>query len=148
MSKDEFLKLLNEDLQTEYQSIVQYIQHVNSIKGAQYQNIIDEMRSHLKQELEHALVLAEQIDFLGDVPSTSVPAVRGMTDPDQAMRDDLALEERQLERYRARVEQAGDLGLPDVAEALTPLLTQTQDHVHDLRTALGNQSQSRRATGR
>jgi hypothetical protein len=28
-------------------------------------------RAHLTQELEHALVLAEQIDFLGEVPSNS-----------------------------------------------------------------------------
>jgi hypothetical protein len=30
-----------------------------------------------------------------------------------------------------------EFGLPDVAEALRPLLTQTQDHVIDLRDALG-----------
>jgi bacterioferritin len=35
------------------------------------------------------------------------------------------------------VAEAGDLGLPDVAEPLRPLLTQTQDHVIDLRDALG-----------
>jgi bacterioferritin len=29
------------------------------------------------------------------------------------------------------------MNLPDVAEALRPLLSQTQDHVMDLRTALG-----------
>ncbi len=38
---------------------------------------------------------------------------------------------------RQRVADAGELGLPDVAEALKPLLTQTQDHVADLRDALG-----------
>jgi bacterioferritin len=30
------------------------------------------------------------------------------------------------------------MGLVDVAEALRPLLTQTQEHVRDLNTALGN----------
>jgi bacterioferritin len=39
--------------------------------------------------------------------------------------------------YRERFEQAEELGLPDVAEALRPLLEQTQDHVRDLRGALG-----------
>jgi hypothetical protein len=38
------------------------------------------------------------------------------------------LEQRQLDRYRQRVTEANDLGLPDVAEALRPLLQQTQDH--------------------
>ena len=136
MSKNEFLKLLNDDLESEYRSIVQYVQHVNSIKGAKYQNIIEEMRTHLNQELHHALVLAEQIDFLGGTPSTNVPEFPAVEGPREALMQDLNLEERQLERYRKRVEQANDLGLPDMAEALAPLLKQTQDHVHDLRTAL------------
>jgi len=38
---------------------------------------------------------------------------------------------------RERFEQAQDIGLPDVAEALRPVLEQTQDHVRDLRSALG-----------
>jgi bacterioferritin len=50
---------------------------------------------------------------------------------------DLDLETRQLERYRERVQQATDGELPDVAEALRPLLTQTQEHVRDLQGALG-----------
>jgi bacterioferritin len=57
--------------------------------------------------------------------------------PEAALRADLSLETDQLERYRKRVQQAQDLGLPDVAEALRPLLTQTQEHVRDLQTALG-----------
>jgi hypothetical protein len=36
-----------------------------------------------------------------------------------------------------RVAEAGTLGLPEVAEALRPLLGQTQDHVIELRDALG-----------
>jgi bacterioferritin len=139
MSKQEFLKLLNEDLESEYRSIIQYIQHVNSIKGNEYMNVVKELRAHLTQELEHALVLAEQIDFLGEVPSTSVGDIPAEVDPVEALTQDLRLEERQLERYRTRVEQANELGLPDIAEALSPLLTQTQDHVHDLRSALNGQ---------
>jgi bacterioferritin len=46
------------------------------------------------------------------------------------------LEQRQLDRYRQRVMESNDLGLPDVAEALRPLLQQTQDHVRELQDAL------------
>lgn len=55
----------------------------------------------------------------------------------RALELDLELETSQLERYRERVEQTIEMGLPDVAEALRPLLQQTQDHVRDLQTALG-----------
>jgi bacterioferritin len=76
MDKDKFIQLLNEDLGTEYQSIVQYVQHVATITGPEYQGIVEELRSHLGQELEHAITLAEQIDFLGGTPSVEVPEVQ------------------------------------------------------------------------
>jgi bacterioferritin len=135
--KRQFLELLNEDLGTEYQSIVQYVQHSATIKGAEYRSIVEELGNHLSQELQHALTLAQQIDFLGGAPTVAVPGVPDVADGAAALRADLDLEEHQLERYRQRVAQAGELGLPDVAEALKPLLTQTQDHVAELRDALG-----------
>lgn len=137
MDKLEFVDLLNEDLSTEYQSIVQYTQHIATIKGAQYQALIEELRKHVSQELTHAMTLADQVDFLGGVPTVAVPQLTSEPDEDAALRQDLDLETAQLQRYRDRVAQAEELGLPDVAEALKPLLTQTQDHVMDLRTALG-----------
>jgi bacterioferritin len=138
MELKEFIDCLNEDLQTEYQSIVQYVQHGATIKGAEYRSIVEELGAHLGQELEHAKTLAKQIDFLGGVPSVVVPTVPDSPDGATALKTDLALEERQLKRYRERVTQANDLGLPDVAEALRPLLEQTQDHVSDLRDSLGS----------
>lgn len=137
MDRDKFVELLNGDLQTEYQSIVQYVQHVAVISGAAYLSTIEELRAHVGQELEHALTLAEQVDFLGGTPSVTVPEVPSESDPAKALELDLELETRQLDRYRERVEQAAELGLGDVTEALRPLLQQTQDHVIELRTVLG-----------
>ncbi|MGH8935784.1 MAG: ferritin-like domain-containing protein [Acidimicrobiia bacterium] len=137
MDRDKLIELMNEDLGTEFQSIVQYVQHIATIKGVGYQTFIQELRSHLSQELAHATTLAEQIDFLGGVPSTEVPEVLSETGAEAALELDLELEERQLERYRERITQATDLGLPDVAEALRPLLEQTQDHVRELQGVLG-----------
>ena len=138
MDREKFVELLNEDLRTEYQSIVQYVQHTATIKGPEYISTIEELRAHLGQELEHALVLAEQVDFLGGVPTVEVPPITTASDSTRALELDLELETRQLERYRERVEQAIEMGLPDVAEALRALLQQTQDHVRDLQTALGS----------
>jgi bacterioferritin len=138
MNQQELVDLLNEDLQTEYRSIVQYTQHIATMKGLEVQSIVPELRTHVGQELQHALVLAEQIDFLGGVPSVVVPEVPSETDTMRALQLDLELEELQLGRYRERVDQAVELSLRDVAEALRPLLHQTQEHVRDLRSALGH----------
>ena len=134
--KERFIEKLNEDLASEYRSIVQYVQHISSVKGPKYQQIVAEMRGHVAQELEHAIVLAGQIDFLGGTPVGSVPVVERKESPEAALEQDLELEETQLERYRQRIAEARHLSLPDVAEALSPLLTQTQNHVQDLRGAL------------
>jgi bacterioferritin len=136
LDKENFIDALNEDLRTEFQSIVQYISHVATVTGAEFLGVIDELKVHLTQELEHAQILAEQIAFLGGEPSTSVPKVERATGRD-ALAADLHLEDSQLERYRKRFSEAMDLGLADVAEALRPLLEQTQEHVRDLQTALG-----------
>lgn len=137
MDKFGFVELLNEDLQTEFQSIVQYVQHTAAITGAQYLSTVDELKVHLGQELSHAQVLAEQISFLGGTPTTVVPGVPEWKDSTSALEADLQLEQTQLERYRERFSQAEELGLADVAEALRPLLEQTQEHVRDLTAALG-----------
>ncbi|MEO3814309.1 ferritin-like domain-containing protein [Sphaerisporangium sp. B11E5] len=137
MDHEAFIALLNEDLESEYRSIVQYTQHSATIKGPEYQSLVDELKAHLTQELTHATTLAEQITFLGGVPSVKVPDIQSAPEAPAALEQDLALEEAQLQRYRDRVAQANDLGLPDVAEALRPLLQQTQDHVMDLQNALG-----------
>jgi bacterioferritin len=137
MDTESFVNLLNDDLRTEFQSIVQYVSHIATITGAEYLSTIDELRTHLSQELSHAQVLAEQIAFLGGIPATIVPSVEQLTDSRAALTADLQLETSQLERYRQRSEQASELGLIDVAEALRPLLTQTQEHVRDLKAALG-----------
>ena len=76
MDKESFIDALNEDLQTEYQSIVQYISHVATVTGAEFLGVIDELKVHLTQELSHAQILAEQIAFLGGTPSTTVPEVQ------------------------------------------------------------------------
>jgi bacterioferritin len=137
MDKDGLIDALNEDLKTEFRSIVQYVQHIAIIKGAEFMSTVDELRLHVAQELNHALVLAEQIEFLGGVPTTEIPSPKSETDSRRALEADLELETAQLTRYRDRTAQALDLTLADVAEALRPLLEQTQEHVRDLRAALG-----------
>jgi bacterioferritin len=136
MEMESFIEALNGDLRTEYQSIVQYISHIATVTGAEFLSTIDELKVHVTQELQHAQLLAEQISFLGGTPATTVPHVDAATGRD-ALAADLRLEESQLERYRKRFAEAMELGLADVAEALRPLLEQTQEHVRDLQTVLG-----------
>src|SRR5215210_4754655 len=111
MDHESFVELLNEDLQTEFRSIVQYVQHVATLKGAEYLSVIEELKAHISQEVAHALALAEQVDFLGGTPTTTVPDVPSVPDGKAALSLDLSLEREQLQRYRDRFAQANELGL-------------------------------------
>ena len=56
---------LNEDLAREYQAIIAYVVYSQLLKGAEYMNIAAELEKHARQELDHALLIARQIDDLG-----------------------------------------------------------------------------------
>ena len=137
LTREQLVDALNDDLRSELQSIAQYIQHVALITGPEYTSTVDELKVHITQEVSHAEVLAEQVAFLGGTPATVAREVPAFVDSRQALQADLSLEVDQLDNYRDRVRQATDLGLVDVAEALRPLLTETQEHVRDLQSALG-----------
>src|ERR1019366_6774002 len=102
LDEEKFVALLNEDLGTEYQSIVQYTNHIATIRGAEFLGIVAELKTHLSQELSHAQILAEQVSFLGGEPATTVPTVQRASDNRTALKADLRLETDQLERYRER----------------------------------------------
>ena len=51
MEKTEFVKLLNEDLESEFRSIVQYVQHIATVSGPEYQSTIDELFDRAEEEV-------------------------------------------------------------------------------------------------
>ena len=128
---------LNEDLAREYQAIIAYTVYSNVLKGAQWMNIASELKLHAAQELQHALIVADQIDYLGGMP-TAVPKPVKLSDkPEDMIRFDLDNETETIRNYRQRVRQAETLGHFALAEQLRKIISQEQEHQHDLATALG-----------
>ena len=128
---------LNEDLAREYQAIIAYTVYSNVLKGAQWMNIAAELRLHAAQELQHAFIIADQIDYLGGMP-TAVPKPVKLSDkPQDMIRFDLDNETETIRNYRQRVRQAEALGHYALAEQLRTIISQEQEHQHDLATALG-----------
>ena len=72
ITKKELIELLNKDLELEYSAAIQYINHAAVMTGAQYGDIIKELKIHANEEIAHALVLADQISYLGGLPSVDV----------------------------------------------------------------------------
>ena len=137
VSREQLITLLNEDLAREYQAIIAYVVYSQVIKGAQYMSIAGELEKHAKQELEHALTIAKQIDYLGGEPTVSPKPVKTSKKTEDMLRFDLDNEYETIRNYRERVRQCEALGEYAIAEQIREILVNEQEHQIDLATALG-----------
>jgi bacterioferritin len=137
ISRDRLADLLNEDLSREYQAIIAYVVYSQVLSGAKYMDIAAQLEIHAKQELDHALILSRQIDYLGKMPVVTPKPVRTSKDAKEMLRFDLENENETIRNYRDRVRQCEALGEYAMAEQIRQILVQEQDHQIDLATALG-----------
>jgi len=137
ISRDRLAELLNEDLSREYQAIISYVVYSQVLKGAEYMSIADQLETHAKQELNHALIISRQIDYLGKMPSVTPKPVRTSEKAKEMLRFDLENENETIKNYRERVRQCEALGEYAMAEQIRQILVDEQDHQIDLATALG-----------
>ena len=137
ISRDRLAELLNEDLSREYQAIIAYVVYSQVLSGAEYMDIADQLEIHAKQELDHALILSRQIDYLGKMPTVTPKPVRTSKNAKDMLRFDLDNENETIRNYRDRIRQCEALGEYAMAEQIRKILIQEQDHQIDLATALG-----------
>lgn len=134
---EKLVDLLNVDLELEYSAAIQYINHAAVMTGAAYGDIIKELKIHVNQEIQHAMTLADQIDYLEGTPSVNVGTIRVSKDNDQMLQQDLDGEEDAIKRYKLRIEQAEQLKEFALAQQLRNILAMEQEHAMDLKQALG-----------
>src|SRR6201981_2657676 len=105
ISRDRLAELLNEDLSREYQAIISYVVYSQVLKGAAYMDIADQLEIHAKQELDHALMISRQIDYLGKMPTVTPKPVRTSEKAEDMLRFDLDNENETIRNYRDRILQ-------------------------------------------
>jgi bacterioferritin len=137
MTRKKLIDALNEDLSREYQAIIAYVNYSQVLKGAAYMNIADELAVHAKEELDHALAVANHIDYLGGMPSVTPKPVKTSEKAEEMLRFDLENEKETIRQYRRRIKQADELDEFAITESLREILMQEQDHLVALATALG-----------
>ena len=137
ITREELAKKLNEDLSREYQAIIAYVVYSQALKGAQYMAIARELEVHAGQELNHAIAIAKQIDYLGEMPTAETLPVVLSEDAETMLRADLENENATVRNYRERVKQCESLGEYAMAEVIREILQEEQEHQIDLATALG-----------
>ena len=137
ITREELIALLNEDLAREYQAIIAYVVYSQVLKGAPYMNIAAELEKHAAEELQHAIILSNQIDYLGGMPSVVPKPVKTSEKAEEMLRFDLDNENETIRNYRVRLRQCDALSEYAMAEQIRGILVQEQDHQMALATALG-----------
>jgi bacterioferritin len=137
VSRDELIQLLNEDLSREYQAIISYVVYSQVLKGAEFMNIAGELEKHAGEELSHALLISNQIDYLGGMPIVQAKPVRTSEKAREMLRFDLENEVNTIRNCRDRISQCEELGEYAIAEHIREILLDEQDHLISLATALG-----------
>lgn len=137
LTREQLIALLNEDLSREYQAIIAYVNYSQVLKGAAYMKIAEELKVHAAEELAHALTIANQIDYLGGMPTVVAKPVKTSEKAEDMLRFDLDNENETIANYRVRVRQCEALGEYAIAENIRKILVQEQEHQSDLAMALG-----------
>jgi bacterioferritin len=137
VSREELINFLNEDLSREYQAVISYVVYSQVLKGAQYMNIAAELEKHAGEELSHALIISNQIDYLGGMPAVTPKPVRTSEKATDMLQFDLENETETIRNYRERVDQCEEMGEFAMAEHIREILIDEQDHLISLATALG-----------
>ncbi len=137
ITRKQMVDLLNEDLAREYQAIIAYVIYSQTLKGAEYGHIAEELEKHAVEELAHAILIAKQIDYFNGKPTNKAKEVKVSDKPKEMLRFDLENEQQTLTNYRQRIRQADAMGEFALGEALRKIIAQEQDHLQDLADALG-----------
>lgn len=137
ISREEMVRLLNEDLAREFQAIIAYVVYSQTLKGAEFQAIAGELKKHAGEELDHALRIAKQIDYFNGAPIAVPKPVTLSENAEEMLRLDLENETATIKAYRERIRQADAMGEFGLSEVLREIIAQEQEHLTDLADALG-----------
>lgn len=136
ITRKKLIAELNKDLEWEYAAAIQYVQHAAVISGAEYDSIQKELIIHSQEEMQHAVMLSDQIDFLGGVPTIDVEKREMSNDSQEMLEQDLKGEDNAIERYKERISQAEALKEYGLRRVLEDILIQEEEHKRDLAGAI------------
>ena len=134
--KQEIIDALNRDLSDELAAIVQYMWHHVMGSGMESQSITAQMRLTSLDEMRHAEMLAERIDYLGGVPTATLSQVYMGGALRKMVEDDLAGENRAIAQYKEHIKLSQELFAPTTRLLLETILTDEERHAHTWETVL------------
>lgn len=131
MTKDQLIQALNEDLAGEYQAVVMYVTYAAAVTGPHRPILKQFFAGEVPEELAHAQFLAEKISSLGGQPTTVPRPVPAAADARQMLVNVLEAEKKAIADYKARAEQAAELGDKGLATHLETIVEDETAHYEE-----------------
>ena len=132
----QILDLLNEGLEMEYASHIQYVTQAAITRGPYAEGLIARFEEIAADEAQHAKIIRQRIAALGGMPTTKVGEIQIHKDSLKAVEINLKYEKDTVEFYRKLL----NLIPPDepiLYEAIEHILEDSQEHVEELERLVG-----------
>ena len=134
--KKKILEMMNEGLEMEYASYIQYLTQAAITSGPYAEGLIARFEEIASDESEHARLLRQRIVALGGTPTTKIGQIQIHKDSMQAVKINLRYEKDTVEFYRKMLNL-----IPHdeviLYEAIEHVLQDSQEHVEELERLVG-----------
>ncbi len=132
----EVVKSLNRALAMELGAIMQYLHHHWTGEGMESQTILPLFKQIGMDEMRHAGMIAERINFLESDPTLTPSDVRKYGDLRKMMKDDLAGEYEAIKYYKKVIKLCGDAGDSTTRLMMEQILSDEEKHADIWETTL------------
>ena len=136
LEKSRLIKLMNEGLEMEYASQIQYLTQAAITRGSYAEGLMARFKEIASDEMEHADILRNRIVALGGVPTTKVGKIQVHKDSLQAIKINLRYEKDTVSFYRKLLNL-----IPHdeviLYEAVEHVLQDSEEHVEELERLTG-----------
>ena len=136
LDNTKLIKLMNEGLEMEYASYIQYVTQAAMTTGPYAEGLIARFEEIASDEAEHAKILRGRIAALGGMPTTKVGEIQVHKDSMQAVKINLRYERDTVAFYRKLLNL-----IPHdeviLYEAIEHILQDSQEHVEELERLAG-----------
>ena len=134
--KAKIIHLMNEGLEMEYASHIQYVTQAAITSGPYAEGLMARFEEIASDEAEHAKILRSRIAALGGTPTTKVGPIQIHKDSLQSVKINLRYERETVEFYRKLLNL-----IPHdeviLYEAIEHVLQDSQEHVEELERLVG-----------
>ncbi|MEK6590696.1 MAG: ferritin-like domain-containing protein [Nitrospinota bacterium] len=133
---EEVVKSLNTVLSMELAAILQYLHHHWTGEGMESQTILPLFKKISMDEMKHAGLIAERINFLEGDPTITPSTIRKYGDLIKMMQDDLAGEYEAIGYYKKVIRLCAEVGDSTSRLMMEEILSDEEGHADIWETTL------------